>query len=342
MRRVASWAGPFLALASLFAGCSKSDAVVVYCALDREYAEPVLKAFTQKTGIEVKAQFDVEMTKTVGLVKAIEEEKDRPRCDVFWNNEILHTLRLQKLGILAPYVPPTANDLPAAFKEKDGYWHGFAARARILIVNTDKMPDKTKWPTSFHDFLKPEFKGKAALAKPLAGTTLTHMSALYTRLGAEATDRFLDAALKNDLIVTPGNAMVARQVRDGQAWFGFTDTDDFHVALADGGHVAAVYPDDPSVVEGGIGALVIPNTVAIVKGGPHPEHAKKLVEYLLSTEVEKMLAESDSVQIPVRPNVLTPPAVKRFDEFAAMSVDWWKVAEEYDKRIQGLEAKFNR
>ena len=59
-------------------------------------------------GLEVHVQLDTESTKTVGLTEAIIAERDRPRCDVFWNNEILNTLRLQKRGLLAVYRPAAA------------------------------------------------------------------------------------------------------------------------------------------------------------------------------------------------------------------------------------------
>ena len=51
----------------------------------------------------------------------IRAEAQRPRCDVFWNNEILNTLRLEKRGLLTAYVPPTAAEFPA---------HPFAVRLR--------------------------------------------------------------------------------------------------------------------------------------------------------------------------------------------------------------------
>ncbi len=49
------------------------------------------------------AKFDVESTKTVGLVNQIIAEQKTPVCDLFWNNEIMHTVRLQKLGLLEPH-----------------------------------------------------------------------------------------------------------------------------------------------------------------------------------------------------------------------------------------------
>src|SRR5207248_9931734 len=110
--------------------------VVVYSALDHEFAEPVLDVCALRAGVEVLPKFDVESTKTVGLTNLIMAEAGRPRCDLFWNNEILNTLRLKEKGLLAPFHPANAAELPDTFKARDGTWYGFAARARILIINT--------------------------------------------------------------------------------------------------------------------------------------------------------------------------------------------------------------
>src|SRR5262245_55246873 len=114
--------------------------VVVYSALDQDFAVPVLEEFGRKAGIAPQAVYDIESSKTVGLVERIIAEADRPRCDVFWNNEILHTLRLEQRGMLEAYRPPAAAAFPAMFRSPQGTWHGFAARARVLIVNRDRLP----------------------------------------------------------------------------------------------------------------------------------------------------------------------------------------------------------
>src|SRR5262245_48187474 len=113
------------------AGCTRSDpgaggrpTVTVYSALDREFAEPVLQAYEKETGVRISAKFDVESTKTVGLTNLIAAEAARPRCDLFWNNEILNTLRLKEKGLLAPFHPAHAAELPDTFKAKDGTWYG--------------------------------------------------------------------------------------------------------------------------------------------------------------------------------------------------------------------------
>jgi iron(III) transport system substrate-binding protein len=68
--------------------------------------------------------------------------------------------------------------------------------------------------------------------------------------------------------------------------------------------VDIIYPDrDGSATNPRMGTLFIPNTVAIIRGGPNPAGARQLVDYLLSAEVEKQLAEADSRQIPLNPTV---------------------------------------
>jgi len=68
----------------------------------------------------------------VSLYLEIEKERDRPRCDVFWNNEILSTIRLQKQDLLEAYASPSAEPYPNALRADDHSWHAFAARARVL------------------------------------------------------------------------------------------------------------------------------------------------------------------------------------------------------------------
>jgi len=319
----------FLALVGTFCSCGKED-VVIYCALDRNFSEPLIKDFEKRSGLKVKAIYDVEANKTVGLVRRIKEEMPRPRCDVFWNNEIANTIKLKKLGALDPYHSAQAANIPDTFKDSEGYWTGLAARARVFIVNTELLPDKEKWPSSYKDLINPEFKGMGGIAKPLTGTTATHGAVLFEVLGSDKAKAFFEKICETDVNLAQGNAYLMKQVRKGEYAFGFTDTDDYNVARVDarGYPVDAVYPDQG---EGELGTLLIPNTVAMIKGCPHPEAAKTLIDFILSPEVEERLAYCDSAQIPLHPGVKKPDYVKVPEkDFRAMEVDFEKVAEKYD------------
>lgn len=75
--------------------------VIVYVSHDRVLSEPVLRKFEDLTGIHARPVYDVEANKTVGLTNRLIAERDAPRADVFWNNEVVQTIRLQSRGVLA-------------------------------------------------------------------------------------------------------------------------------------------------------------------------------------------------------------------------------------------------
>ena len=267
--------------------------VVVYAALDREFSEPILKQFEQETGIRVLANYDVESTKTVGLTTRLLQEASHPRCDVFWNNEVLHTVRLAREGVLDEYVSPRREDFPKTFHSPTDQWQSLAARARVIIVNTNRIPNDA--PDSIYDLIDPKWKGQVGLAKPLFGTTATQAAVLYDTWGQSDAASFYSAVRDNCKILS-GNKQVALAVASGELAWGFTDTDDAIIELDAGRPVAIVFPDQG---DDELGSLYIPNTLGVINNCPHPVAARRLVDYLLSPEVERQLAQGRSAQFPL-------------------------------------------
>lgn len=334
---------PFVALAIFLAaisGCGETEKprqeVVVYTALDQEYSEPIFKAFTRHTGIDVKAKYDTESTKTVGLVGAIIAEKDRPRCDLFWNNEALHTLRLQKLGMLRASATPHAADYPPAAQSPDGMWRGFAARARVLIVNTN-MVKEARWPKSIRALVDPQWYDRAGIAKPLFGTTATHAACLFVAWGEGDAKDFFEGVKRNARVMA-GNRQVARAVASGELAFGLTDTDDAIMELEAGRPVAIIYPDQG---EDDLGALFIPNTLALIKDSPHQASADQLLNYLLSPEVEGRLVMGPSAQIPLNRTTAEKPRIETPGSVKAMQVDFSAAADAWDSASVFLREQFS-
>jgi iron(III) transport system substrate-binding protein len=328
--------GVLLSFASVL-GCAEDrpPEVIVYTALDQDFSEPIFREFTRETGIVVRAKYDTESTKTVGLAEAILAERARPRCDLFWNNEILNTFRLEEAGLLRPYRLAAAEDFPPASRSPEGYWHGFAARARVLIVNTNRVAEE-RWPKSVRDLTDVQWYEQCGIAKPLFGTTATHAACLFTVWGDEEAKSFFLGVKRNAKILS-GNKQVAREVAAGKLVFGLTDTDDALAEIADGRPVAIIYPDQQ---DGQPGTLFIPNTLALIRNSPHPEVANKLVDYLLSEKVERQLAEGPSGQIPLRKGVPASPRVKTPGEVRAMDVKWSDAAKKWEAAAEFLKAEF--
>ncbi len=313
-------------------GCqpSSDSEVVVYTALDRQFSEPLFEQFTQQTGIRVRAKYDTEANKTVGLTNLIMNEAVRPRCDVFWNNEILNTLRLQQQDLLRAYRSPRTADYAAEFRDPDGHWYGFAARARVLLVNTELLGDSPP-PSSIHALIDPRWKGQVGVAKPLFGTTATHAACLFAVWGPERAKAYF-RQLQEQAQILPGNRQVAQAVAGKQLVFGLTDTDDAMLEIERGMPVQIVYPDQQP---DGLGTLLIPNTLALIRGGPHPSAAEQLLDFLLAPENEQRLADGPSAQIPLNrqaspsARVATPPTMRPMRVDFAAAAEQWETAAEF-------------
>lgn len=314
------------ALLAIASCTSRSNEVVVYTSVDQVFSEPVFRAFERESGIRVRAVFDTEETKSTGVLNRLIAEANRPQADVFWSGDPVRPFLLIKRGMVEPYVSPSANGLAPGLRADDGTWTGFAARARVLLVNKTKMP-AGELPKSIRDLANPRWKGQTAIANPLFGTTTMHVAALFAAWGDDAAKRFMTELKANDVRIASSNGEVKRLVVGGEVAFGLTDTDDANEAIKEGAPVEVVYPDQDS-----LGTLVIPTTVVLLRGGPHPSNGKKLVDYLLSAEVERQLAES-AAHMPLRTNVPTPANVRRVGDIRPMAVDYANVASEIE-RIQ--------
>lgn len=296
-------------------------AVVIYTSVDQIYSEQVFHDFENKTGIRVLAVYDVEATKTTGLVNRLISEKNRPRADVFWSGEFGQTILLKNESVLAAYSSPSAADIPPQFVDEENYWTGFGGRARIFIANTDKLtPDQ--YPESIYDLLGDRYAGNTiGIAYPMFGTTATHAAALYRYLGTDDAREFFSAISNRGVRVVDGNSVVRDLVVDGQLAFGLTDTDDACGAVEKGAHVAIIVPDQG---EGQMGTLVIPNTVALIAGAPHPAEAKVFIDYVLDKETEDAMVSSGWIQIPSR-DVPTQTTCMNITGIRAMNISYQEV-----------------
>lgn len=290
------------------------ESVVLYTSLDRPHSAPIIELFEKQTGIKVKPVYDAEAAKTVGLVNRLIAEKKNPQADVFWNSEVLRTLILKKKGILTPYNSPNAHSIPSDMKDPEHYWTGFATRARVIFYNTNLVKNP---PRTLEELTQPQWKGKVAIANPLFGTTNTQLATWWSTWGPVKTQRFLEKLKQNDVIICQGNAMARDMVTNGEVPICITDTDDAWSSIVNNHPVKMLFPDQKTT-----GTLVIPNTVCLIKNSPNQGNAKKLIDFLLSVEVEEQLAQSKSAQIPLRPINNLPKHIDEMLRIKRINVDF--------------------
>lgn len=275
---------------------SQSSNVILYCAQDQVFAEPILAEFTKQTGIAVKPVFDSEAVKTVGLANRLLAERGHPVCDVFWGNEEFRTRQLAAAGV---------------FRATNG-WTAFGQRSRRLVVRQDKLAEVFSNQSSVSQSPRPlttdplttdplitdhfpltaltnaAFRGRVSLAFPLFGTTATHFLALRQHWGESNWLVWCRALAANRPFVEEGNSHVVKRVARGEALIGLTDSDDITAAQREGLPVAAlpIFPE----------SLLIPNTLGLIaKPKPNPA-AEKLYEFLQSPAVHEQLITAAALE----------------------------------------------
>jgi iron(III) transport system substrate-binding protein len=268
--------------------------VIIYAAQDQVYAEPILRKFEKETGIKVKAVYDNEAVKTVGLANRLLAERSHPQCDVFWGNEEMRTRQLAAQNV---------------FRETNG-WAAFGDRSRRIVINTNFVSlgsrrgneaDQTtsaqtppphvggyEVPRSLLDLTNEIWRGKVALAFPQFGTTATHLHALKQLWGEENWLAWCRALAANKPFVVDGNSVVVKFVARGEAWIGLTDSDDVFAGQREGSPVEMLPINEEQ--------LLIPNTVGVIRNAPHPENAQKLFEYLQRREVAEKLVQVNALE----------------------------------------------
>jgi iron(III) transport system substrate-binding protein len=296
--------------ALLWIDCGKSgtQTVIVYTSQDEVFAEPIFREFETRTGIRVRPVYDSEAVKTVGLVNRLLTEQSNPQCDVFWNNEEFRTRQLAAHGV---------------FRQTNGWTH-LGYRTRRIVINTQLLQPIAA-PQTFRAATNWLWRGKGALAYPLFGTTATHFLALRQHWGDAAWQKWCRALAANQPFLVDGNSVVVKQVARGEAWFGFTDSDDIAGAQREGFPVAPL----PVTEE----TLFVPNTVGVIRNGPHPEAAQRLFEFLSDPKVSQKLVELHALEGPT----LDPARAAK-----GLQVDWDALLRDLEPATEEMKQIFLR
>ena len=280
--------------------------VVVYVSTDEAIARPILEAFTQESGIAVRARYDSENAKTTALAAMLRTEHDAPRADVFWSGECFASTQLGREGVIAPWRCMRSGELPDSLRGESGWWHGFAPRMRVLVYDPSRTTAQ-QLPQSMLDLATPALGKSVAMADPRFGTTRCHIGAFASQMEWREVGSFqkwVDGFASNKpLMLAGGNAAVVDAVIHKEVDFGLTDSDDVYAAVANGAVLAMIPLRQFPNGESGGGPMLIPNTISLVDGAPHPVEANALMIFLLQPKVTEWLhaSRSGNFVIPMNP-----------------------------------------
>jgi putative spermidine/putrescine transport system substrate-binding protein len=278
-----------------------------------------LKAIQARLGIQVPPD-----NKNSGqALAALIAEKANPVADVTYLGGITSG-PAKDAGVLTPYKPAGFDKIPADLKDPDGLWFTIHSGTLGLFVNTAALGGKPV-PASWADLLKPEYKGLVGYLDPTsAAVGQLGVMAVNLALGGDYANldkaiAYFKALQKNQPIV-PKQTSYARVISGEIPILFDYDFNAYRGQYTDKAPVRFVIPSE--------GTVTFPYIMGLVKNGPNAENAKKVLDFVLSDESQKMWG--DAYLRPIFADKLSAEAAAKFlpaaDYARAKPIDLAKLA----------------
>ena len=306
-----------------------SGPLVIYSARSEPLIQPVLDAFqAQYPEVEIR----IKSGNNSELANALLEERNNPQADVFITTELLTVQSLNQEGVFQSYRSPAAAALPEGFTGPNDSWTGLTRRARVIMYNTDLVPEGEA-PTSIFDLTDPKWRGQIAAAGSANGSMQAQIAAMRQLVGEGVTEAWLRDLLANEVTFFGGHTDVRKAVGAGEFKIGLVNHYYYYLQKEEGSPVGIVYPDQG---EGQIGLITNATAIAIVQGAKNPDAAQALVDFLLTPEGQEIFARLN-FEYPLVEGVALQPDVAPLDEFRLADVDVAAAALDLDETFDLME-----
>jgi len=256
-------------------GAKKEGEVVLYASMNLEEANVMIARFEQKYPfVKVKLnRADSEKLLTRILVEA---RAKRPFADVIQTLGFgMHTLK--KSQLLGQYLSPENGYYPKEFKE-EGYWTTVYTNPYVVAYNP-RLVGKDQLPRKYEDLLHPMWQGKMMMEP----TKVDWFGGVLQIMGKEKGLKYMRDLAKQSIMNRIGHDLLAQLVAAGEASLDIDipapSVDRVRKRGAPIDWVA--FPPAPASLIG-IGVAAQP---------AHSNAARLYVDYVLSLEAQKTLAE---------------------------------------------------
>ncbi|MGI8853855.1 MAG: Fe(3+) ABC transporter substrate-binding protein [Methyloceanibacter sp.] len=305
------------------AQAADSGEVNVYSYRQPYLIEPLLKEFTDETGIKVNVIFAEK-----GLIERIQAEGRNSPADVLLTVDIGNLTQAKTAGIAQP-IQSEAIDaaVPQAYRAKDDEWIGLTRRARVIYASKDRVKQDT---ITYEELADPKWRGKICTRSGQHPYNIALIASMIAAHGEEWTEEWLKGVKANLARKPAGNDRL--QVKGVYA--GECD-----LALGNTYYMGAMLNDEKEPEQKAWAEsvnILFPNSAdrgthinvsgaVLAKHAPHKANAIKLVEFLASDKGQEMYAEVN-YEYPVKEGVPASELVQSWSTFKADPISLEEIA----------------
>lgn len=274
-----------LALALLIAalnGCSQSskNEVWIYTSMFPEIIA-IYEQGLKKKYPDLNIKWFQNGSENVAAKLALEEVAGEVKADVVLTADIFWFHKKAEEGFWEAYDPKLDYEVPAEFKGPNDTFT--TPRLSVMLIGYNKKyVSEAEAPKSFKELTDPKWKGKVSSGSPLeSGTNFTLMTNLVYKYGYD----FLKELRQNDVLSAGGNSAVLKRIVTGERPVGMILEESLLYELKNNPNIGIIYPQD--------GVIIAPGPMGITKVSKHKEDARKVYDFLMSTEGQKICIEGN-------------------------------------------------
>lgn len=292
--------------------------VVVYTPTQDNFITDINRLFEElHPGLKVQTVH----ASTSQLEARIQAEREKPLGDVMFAGDLATYLQLKEHGLIQSVDIAISDKLPDGMKDSDKTWYAVYELPGVIFYN-DRLVNAAHAPKDWDDLIKPEWKDAVLIRKPTeSGVTRAFYMALISTWGEERAFNFfkrLDEQMNGTYAAT-NDKLLAAIIR-GEAKVSVMNEADIWIVRNELRYPLSVaYPQS--------GAFVTPEPVAMIAGAPHPEAARKYMEFLMDFPALE-LASNRYYKRPARmdyPKKMLPLEIQA--PVKALPVDWLSIGD---------------
>jgi iron(III) transport system substrate-binding protein len=327
----------FLAIAAMGSTASAESVLNVYSHRHYGVDEQVNALFTERTGIEVRVvNADADQ-----LIERLRSEGANSPADVLVTVDSTRMERARGLGLLQKFDTPGLELPPApeGLNDPDGYWHPYTIRARVILTAKGRV--KPGEITRYEDLAKPQWRGRLLIRSSTSNYNQALMAAMVAANGeAEATSWARGVA--NNLARPPqgGDRDQIKAVAAGLADVCVSNSYYLGMMLesSDPAERAAARKVDlvfPNQADRGTHANV--SAIALLKHADNAEAARRYLQFLLSPEIQSMLAKG-TYEHPINLDSTLTEAHRAWGEFKIDTQTFGELPKHHEAAIRMFDA----
>ena len=287
---------------------------------------PFLELFTEETGIQTNVVYSKK-----GLAQRLKAEGENSPADIILTVDIGRLYVYDDLNLLLPVKSnKLLTNIPSFLRSPDNTWFGFSKRARIIVVDNQKI--KEGEITRLEDLADPKWKGQICTRPGSHVYNRGIMASVLAEYGEEKSEEWAKNFVSNFAKRPQGNDRAqVKAIYEGECsiaiinnyYFGklkFSDDPEQRKWVE---NVRLIFPNQG---EGDRGAHVNISGGGIAKFSKNKQEALALLEFLTSEKAQKLYGDIN-FEYPVNPKVAPSAELKKWGEFREDNLPIIKIAE---------------